>query len=141
MHGALISQPGGGPYPLLYGLGRSITAGQLSINGLVVQQSSLIAVEGSTQLPEQVDNVTFQDQGPNFFYPTHDQLALSLVGGSPRTLTFNNVTFVTHSAGDTGHYLVVTAPSGSVVVNIVGTNVTDGPTYTQTTGAVTVNWP
>jgi len=26
-------------------------------------------------------------------------------------------------------------------VNIVGTNVTDGPTYTLTNGAVTVNWP
>lgn len=143
VRGALISQPGGGPYPLLYGLGRSITAGQLSINGLVVQQSSLIAVEGSTQLPEQVDNVIFQDQGPTFFYPTHYQLGLLVTGGlgPARTLTFNNVTFVSLTAGDTGHYLVVNAPSGSVVVNIVGTNVTDGPTYTQTTGAVTVNWP
>lgn len=141
VHGALISQPGVGPIPLLYGLGRSITAGQLVINGLTVQASSLTAVEGSTPLAQQVDNVTFQDPGPNPFYPAHSQLGLSVIGASPRTLTFNNVTFVPLTTGDTGHYLVINAPSGSVVVNLVGTNVTDGPTFTQTTGAVTVNWP
>jgi len=141
VHGALISQPGGGPTPLLYGLGRSITAGQFSINGLTVQASSLIAQETVPGLSEQVDNVTFTDPGSPHFYPTHYQLELVLLGGAPTTLTLNNLTFVPLSPGDTGHYLGVGALSGSVVVNIVGTNVTDGPTYTLTNGAVTVNWP
>jgi len=143
VHGALISQPGGGPTPLLYGLGRSITAGQFSINGLTVQASSLIAQETVSGLSEQVDNVTFTDPGSPQFYPTHYQLELVVFGGAgpARTLTFNNLTFVPLSTGDTGHYLGVGALSGSVVVNIVGTNVTDGPTYTLTNGAVTVNWP
>ena len=143
VHGALISQPGGGPIPLLYGLGRSITAGQLLINGLTVQASSLIAQETAFGLAEQVDNVTFLDPGPNNFYPTHYQLELVMFGGAgpARTVTFNNLTFVPLSAGDTGHYLGAGSLSGSIVVNIVGTNVTDGPTFTLTSGSVTVNWP
>ncbi len=145
VHGALISQPGGGPVPLLYGLGRSITAGQLVINGLNVQESSLIAQETSLGLSEQVDNVTFNGAvgGSNPFYPSHYQLELVLFGGSgpARTVTLNNLTFVPLTAGNTGHYLGVAATTGSIVVNITSTNVTDGPTFTFTSGTVTVNWP
>ncbi len=145
VHGALISQPGGGPVPLLYGLGRSITAGQLVINGLNVQESSLIAQETSLGLSEQVDNVTFNGAvgGSNPFYPSHYQLELVLFGGSgpARTVTLNNLTFVPLTAGDTGHYLGVGATTGSIVVTITSTNVTDGPTFTLTSGTVTVNWP
>lgn len=145
VHGALISQPGGSPIPLLYGLGRSITAGQLLINGLNVQESSLIAQETSLGLSEQVDNVTFNGAvgGSNPFYPSHYQLELVLFGGSgpARTVTLNNLTFVPLTAGDTGHYLGVGATTGSIVVTITSTNVTDGPTFTFTSGTVTVNWP
>jgi len=137
--GTFTSMPTG-TTPLLYGLGRSLTAKQMLISGLTVDECPLILNEGSTAASEQLDNVTFQDFRLTNGTAPYNQFTFSGPGAG-RTLTFNNLTFATTlSTGDTGHYLSVTANSGSLTVNIAGYNVSNGPTFTTTTGSVTVNW-
>ena len=59
--GTLTSRPTGASTPMLYGLGRSLTARQVQVSRLVVDYAPLIVNEGGTELSQQLDSVTFQD--------------------------------------------------------------------------------
>ncbi len=139
--GALISKPTGAVTPMLYGLGRGLTARQLQVSRLVVDDAALIVNEGATALAQQLDSVTFQ----NFRYvigtTIRDQLTLTLQGASPaRLLTFNGLTFTLLSTGSSGLYLVLTSNGGATTLTVNGSNVTNGPAFTQTSANATVIW-
>ncbi len=136
----LIVQPGAGPTPLLYTLGSSLTAARFRVSKLIVDRGTLALNEGGVAANQQLDNVTFQN-----YLTSQTQLALTAAGGAaaPRTLTFNNLTFQPLTTGDAGRYLSATAPTGPLVVNLPGATPAggNGPAFTLTSGAVTVNWP
>ncbi|MEO8636641.1 MAG: hypothetical protein ABI587_15295 [Gemmatimonadales bacterium] len=133
----LISQVGAGTAPWLYMLGSPLTAARFRIDKLLVDRGNLILNEGGVAATEQFDNVTFQN-----YQTSQTQFSIVAPGGSPRTLTFNNLAFMPLVGGNTGKYLTVSAPSGTLVVDLPGaTSVTNGPAFTTTSGAVTVNWP
>ena len=65
-----------------------------------------------------------------------------LQGGSPsdRLLTFNALTFTPMDVGDAGFYLSLTSNGGSTALTVNGSNVTNGPAFTQTSANATVTW-
>ncbi len=133
-----IVQPGTGPTPTLYMLGSPLQAKRFRINKLIVNRGTLILNEGGVIGNEQFDNVTFQN-----YLASQTQFSLVAPGGAgvPRTLTFNNLAFQPLTAGDVGKYLTVTAPTGTLIVNLPGaTPVSNGPAFTTTAGVATVNW-
>ena len=134
----LISQVGAGPAPLLYMLGQTLTAARLKVDKLIVDRGTLTLNEGGVPATQQLDNVTFQN-----YLSSQTQLAIVAPGGSPRTLTFNNLHFQLLGTGNTGRYINVTAPSGTLIVDLLGAIPAggNGPAFTTTSGAVTVNWP
>ncbi len=140
VYDTLISQVGAGAAPLLYTLGKTLTAARLRVDKLIVDRGTLILNEGGVAANEQLDNVTFQN-----FLTTFTQLQVVAPGGAgvPRTLTFNNLIFQPLTTGNTGRYLNVSAPSGTLIVDLPGASPAggNGPTFTTTSGAVTVNWP
>jgi len=139
--GTLTSQPAGAT-PMLYGLGRSLTASRLQVSGLVVDDAPLILNEGGVISTEQIDNVTFQGFRLNNGTAPARQLTFVGLGDTPtaRTLTFNNLTFTPLVSGDTGSYIAARSLANSLIINLVGYNVSNGPAFTTTVGTVTVNW-
>jgi uncharacterized protein YjdB len=140
--GTFTSKPTGAATPLLWGLGRSLTAQQLQVSRLVVDYSPLILNEGATPLSQQLDSTTFQDfRLPNGTAPL-TQLTVNVQGGNPtaRVLTFTGLTFTAMSSGDTGWYVNLGSNVGGTVLDVVGANVTNGPAFTTTVGSATVNW-
>ncbi len=140
VYDTLIAQVGTGPAPWLYMLGSPLRAARLRVDKLLVDRGTLTLNEGGVAANQQFDNVTFQN-----YLTSQTQLAIVAPGGAsvPRTLTFNNLTFQPLNTGDTGHYLSVTAPSGTLIVDLPGAIPAggNGPAFTTTSGAVTVNWP
>jgi uncharacterized protein YjdB len=142
--GTFTSQPTGAATPMLYGLGRSLTAARLQISRLVVDDAPLILNEGVTISSHQIDSITFQNfRGTNGTATTR-QLTIVMFGGNPtaRTQTVNNPVFVPLGTGDTGSYVGAAAigGAGSLIVNIVGANVANGPAFTTLGTGATVNW-
>ncbi len=134
----LIAQVGAGPAPLLYALGNTLTAARLRVDKLIVDRGTLVLNEGGVPATQQFNNVTFQN-----YLTSQTQFSIVAPGGSPRTLTFFNLHFQLLSTGNTGRYINVSAPSGTLIVDLPGATPAggNGPAFTATSGAVTVNWP
>ncbi len=141
--GTFTSQPTGAATPMLYGLGRSLTASRLQISRLVVDDAPLILNEGVAISTHQIDSVTFQNFRSGGVVTTR-QLTIVMFGGNPtaRTQTVNNPVFVPLGSGDTGSYVGAAAigGAGSLIVNVVGANVANGPAFTFLGAGATVNW-
>lgn len=139
VYGTLTSLVGTGPAPRIYMLGTPMTVGRFQVDKLIVDRGTLTLNEGGVAQAQQFDNVTFVN-----YQNTQTQFAIVAPGGAgaPRTLTFNNLQFQPLTTGNTGRYLTVTAPSGTLILNLPGAAavVGNGPTFTTISGAVTVNW-
>ena len=140
--GTFTSEPTGPATPMVYGLGRSLSAQQVQVSRLVVDEAPLIVSEGSTIRSQQLDSVTFQGFRMLNGTAPLTQLTVVTAGGSPSSemLTFTGLSFTPLSSGDTGLYVNLNSLGGSTVLDVVGAHVANGPAFTSTSGAATVNW-
>jgi len=138
VYGTLTSLVGTGPAPRIYMLGSPMSAARFQVDKLIVDRGTLTLNEGGVAQAQQFDNVTFVN-----YLPTQTQLAIVAPGGAgvPRTLTFNNLQFQLLTTGNTGRYLNITGSPGTLILDLPGTNPTNGPAFTTILGNVTVNWP
>ncbi len=116
-----ISTPASGT-PVILGGGDSLFARQVQVTRLTVDQVPISIDELGVILPQQFDNVTFQND------TTSTLLDLKLVGAAlaPRTVTFNSSTF---SFNGSNLYVQLVSSNGlGVTVVINGSNnPTGGP--------------
>jgi hypothetical protein len=142
----LVSQPGAAAAPKISSAGQGITTVSLSVNKLILDNTSMVLNEQGTGHAQQFDFVTYQG------FPTTANSAILLnvtaVGGAaaPRTITINSTTVQT-SLGTGGLYAKAVSSNGfglNLVIN--GSNDPTGgpsrsnPPFGQTVAGATIIW-
>jgi len=117
------------PSPIIFTVtdisgGATFDCVQLVVNDPGGTSSGLFASIGFVNMPNDVPQMTVRHPGPAF--------------GT------NDLTFVPLTLGDLGRYIDAVDTDASapfLVVSPFSTNVTDGPTFTSTSGGASVVWP
>jgi hypothetical protein len=129
----LISTPAVGT-PSLFGGGNTLSTRRVQVSRMLIDQVPMTIDELGTALPQQFDNVTFQND------TTSTLLSLSMVGAAlaPRTVTFNGWTL---SFNGSNSYVQLVSSNGLGVTVVVNgsNNPTGGPSRSIPSFGSTVN--
>ncbi len=127
------------PVGPLLGNGHTLTAGQVAAaTGTVMDDLPLIIQQ---QVPAAVflGSMTFQN------LPTSATQITVNAFGDPVNSSFSGINFMPLTSGATGFYVSATDLDGAspspLIIDILGNDPGNGPSFTQVAGGATVNWP